>query len=79
VEVEDGEEAEQHPGRLPFKDVLLPPQWTTLPLRTANPRLLLLPFTLDVSGGGGLGFGGGIPCTLGFGRIPQLLLIGGGR
>jgi hypothetical protein len=31
VEVEDGEEAEQHPGRLPFKDVLLPPQWTTLP------------------------------------------------
>jgi hypothetical protein len=51
-EVEDEEEAEQHPGWLPFKDALLPPQRTVLLPTDGQPCLLLLPFTLDVSGGG---------------------------
>jgi hypothetical protein len=45
-ELEDGEEAEQHPGRLPSKDVLLPPQRTALPPRTSNPASFFSPSPL---------------------------------
>jgi hypothetical protein len=37
-EVEDGEEVEQHPGWLPFKVVLLPPQQTALLPADGQPR-----------------------------------------
>jgi hypothetical protein len=73
-EVEDREEAEQHPGRLPFEDVLLPSQWTMLlprmstpaPFSSASPSTLVAAADWDL--------GEESLARLGFGRIPRRLL-----
>jgi hypothetical protein len=78
-EVEDEEEAEQHPGWLPFKDVLLPSGWTTLLLQTANPAPFSSPSPSTSAAAANWDLGEESPARLGFGALPRWLLIGGGR
>jgi hypothetical protein len=67
-EVQDEEEAEQHPGRLPFKDILLPSRRTALLPRTANPTPFSSPSPSTSAAAADLDLGEESRTWLGFGR-----------
>jgi hypothetical protein len=67
-EVQDEEEAEQHPGRLTFKDILLPSRRTVLLPRTANPTPFSSPSPSTSAAAADLDLGEESPTRLGFGR-----------
>jgi hypothetical protein len=77
-EVEDEEDPEQHPGWLPFKDVLLRSRRTTLFSRTANPAPFSSPSPSMSAAAADWDLWEESPARLGFGALPRRLLIGGG-